>query len=321
MNEQNYYKTYSDYLKSIYKEKVYKLPINLPLTCPNRKDGTGGCTFCSEVGTGFEAMESHISITEQLNQTKEKIQKKYKAKKFIAYFQNYTNTFLPLEAFKHAIEEACAVPDIVEISISTRPDCIHDDYLEFLNEVMKKTGIHINIELGLQTVNYHTLKKIHRGHGLAEYVDAVLRIARYPMTICTHMILNLPYDTKEDALESARFLSALPIHIIKFHSLYIPKNTVLYKEYKDGKITLCTKDEYLDRLTECIALLRDDIAIERLFSRVPEEYAEFSNWNTSWWKLKDEFLALMEEKQYTQGCKCHYLNGSALTEWRVHNAD
>ena len=321
MNEQNFYKTYSDYLKTTYGEKVYKLPINLPLTCPNRKNGKGGCTFCSEVGTGFEAMENQISITKQLSATREKIEKRYHAHKFIAYFQNYTNTFLPLDDFKAAVEEAAAFPDIVEISISTRPDCIHDDYLLYLDEVSKRTGVHITIELGLQTVNYHTLQKIHRGHGLAEYIDAVLRISKYPITICTHMILNLPYDKEEDAFESIRILSALPIHIVKFHSLYIPRNTVLYKEYKDGKITLCTKDEYLNRLTECVALLRPDIAIERLFSRVPEEYAEFSNWNTSWWKLKDEFLVLMEEKQYTQGCKCHYLNGAALTNWRIHNAN
>ncbi len=321
MNERDYYTLYSDYLKSSYGEKVYKLPINLPVTCPNRRNGNTGCSFCSDAGTGFEAMQNTISITEQLKATKEKIEKRYKAHKFIAYFQNYTNTFFPLEQFKKAMEEASAFPDIVEISISTRPDCIHEDYLQYLDQLSKRTGIHVNIELGLQTVNYHTLNRINRGHGLAEYVDAVLRIAKYDMTICTHMILNLPYDTMEDAKESARFLSALPIHIVKFHSLYIPTNTVLYDEYKNGKITLCTKDEYLNRLAECVALLRKDIAIERLFSRVPEEYAVFSNWGMSWWKLKDEFLALMEEKQYTQGCQCHYLNGSALQKWRIHHAD
>ena len=321
MQEQNYYRTYSNYLKEQYGEKVYKLPINMPVTCPNRKDGTGGCSFCSEVGTGFEAHSNQTSITEQLTHTKEKIEKKYKAHKFIAYFQNYTNTFLPLETFKQAMEEAAAFPDLVEISISTRPDCIHDDYLKYLHELHIRTGIQITIELGLQTINYHTLRKINRGHGLAEYVDAVFRISRYPIHICTHMILNLPYDTMEDALESVRFLSALPIHIVKFHSLYIPKNTLLYEEYKNGKITLCSKEEYLHRLTECIAFLRSDIAIERLFSRVPEEYSEFSNWGTSWWKLKDEFLALMDEKQYIQGCQCTYLNGAALHKWRIHNGD
>lgn len=321
MNEKDYYTLYSDYLKTRYGEKVYKLPINLPLTCPNRKNGNTGCSFCSEVGTGFEAMDHQISITEQLQTTRDKIEKRYHAHKFIAYFQNYTNTFLPLDDFKRAIEEATQFPDIVEISISTRPDCIHDDYLYYLHTIRQQTGIHITIELGLQTVNYHTLQKINRGHGLAEYIDAVLRIANYDMTICTHMILNLPYDTIEDAKEAARLLSALPIHIVKFHSLYIPKHTKMYDEYESGRITLCSKEEYLHRLSECVALLRKDIAIERLFSRVPEEYAVFSNWGTSWWKLKDDFLTLMNEQNYTQGCKCNYLNGSALKNWRIHHGD
>lgn len=320
MLENNFYTLYSEHLKNLYGEKVYKLPVQIPVTCPNRMDNQHGCTFCSEVGTGFEALEHTLSITEQLNLTRMKIEKKYNAHKFIAYFQNFTNTFCPLSVFKKAITEATQFPDIVEVSISTRPDCIHDDYLEFLNEISIQSGIQITIELGLQTINYHTLKKINRGHGLAEYIDAVLRIAKYPnFFIGTHIILNFPYNTIDDEIETVRLLSALPIHIVKFHSLYIPNHTKLYEEYKNGDITLCSKEEYLERLTECIALLRKDIVVERLFSRVPKEYAAFSNWSTSWWKLKDEFLALMEQKGYTQGCHCHYLNGSSLIRWRVHH--
>ena len=125
------YRKYSDYLKEKYGEKVYKLPINLPITCPNRIQNTG-CTFCAEVGTGFEAMKNSVSVTEQLIHTKELITRKYKAKKFIAYFQNFTNTFMPLDQFEKYIQEAAMVDDIVEISISTRPDCIQDDYLAYL---------------------------------------------------------------------------------------------------------------------------------------------------------------------------------------------
>ena len=180
------YRKYSDYLKEKYGEKVYKLPINLPITCPNRIQNTG-CTFCAEVGTGFEAMSNTVSVKDQLLKTKELIARKYKAKKYIAYFQNYTNTFMPLEQFKEYINEAAKVEDIIEISISTRPDCIHDDYLQFLKNVEESTNIAINIELGLQTVNYHTLDFINRGHSLAEFVDAVLRIKRYGFTICTHI--------------------------------------------------------------------------------------------------------------------------------------
>jgi hypothetical protein len=310
-----YYRAYSDYLKEKYGQKVYKLPVNLPVGCPNRMDGNSGCTFCADVGTGFEAMASKCPVTTQLEETKLKIEKRYKAKKFIAYFQNYTNTFLSLERFQAYIMEAVKVKDIVEISISTRPDCIKKEYLDFLRKVREETGIQIHFELGLQTVNYHTLKAINRGHGLGEFIQAVLLLKDYGFTICTHMILNLPGDTLEDAIEGAKILSSLTIDIVKLHSLYLPKNSKLYTEYRNGTITLCSKEEYLERLTEFLAYLSPNIVVERLFSRVPEEYSGFSNWNTSWWKLKDEFEALMEQKAYTQGCKFHYLNGAALDRW------
>lgn len=305
------YKKYSDYLKDKYGEKVYKLPINLPITCPNRI-GSSGCSFCAEVGTGFEAMSSTCSVTEQLQKTKELITRKYKAKKFIAYFQNYTNTFLPLEQFKAYILEAINVDDIVEISISTRPDCIRDDYMEFLYEIHQEYHVDINIELGLQTVNYHTLDQINRGHGLAEYLDAVLRIKKYPFTICTHIILNLPGDNMRDVIETAKILSTLKIDIVKLHSLYIAKNTKFAEDYKNGKFDICSKEEYIDRIATFIEYISPDIVIERLFSRVPEEDSDFSNWNTSWWKLQDALVDKLTSENIYQGKKFNYLNGRAL---------
>ena len=311
MIENKMYNKYSDYLKEKYGEKVYKLPINLPISCPNRIHGKG-CSFCSEVGTGFEAMENTISVTQQLEQTKELIVRKYKAKKFIAYFQNYTNTYMPLNQFREYVYEAANVPDIVEISISTRPDCIKDSYLQVLKDVQNEFHIAINIELGLQTVNYHTLDFIDRGHSLAEYIDAVLQIKPYGFTICTHIILNLPKDTTRDAIETAKILSALKIDIVKIHSLYIAKNTKLCKQYEDATIELCSKEEYLNRLVSFLEHLSPHMIVERLFSRVPEEDAVFSNWGTSWWKLQDEFVEIMNKHESFQGKKFDYLNGRAL---------
>ena len=289
----------------------YKLPINLPITCPNRISGAG-CSFCAEIGTGFEAMACSVSVKEQMQKTKYLIETKYKAKKYIAYFQNYTNTFMPLSVFKHYILEAANEPDIVEISISTRPDCIRADYLDVLMDVYRTYHISINIELGLQTANYHTLDCIDRGHGLAEFIDAVLQIQKYPFSICTHIILNLPWDNMRDAIENAKIISALHIDIVKLHSLYIAKNTKLSKQYKDGTITVCTKEEYIDRVIAFLNHLSPDIIVERLFSRVPEEDAYFSNWNTSWWKLQDELLDKMQEEDAYQGKDFDYLDGRAL---------
>lgn len=313
MKENILYNKYSDYLKEKYGEKVYKLPINLPITCPNRIGGTG-CSFCSEIGTGFEALDSSISVKEQMQKTKALIETKYKAKKFIAYFQNFTNTFMPILQFKNYMMEAASQPDIVEISISTRPDCIREDYLDALMDIYQNNHIHINIELGLQTVNYHTLDFIDRGHGLAEFIDAVLQIKKYPFSVCTHIILNLPGDNIRDSIENAKILSALHIDIVKLHSLYIAKNTKLSKQYKDGTIEICSKEEYIDRVIAFLGYLSPEIIVERLFSRVPEEDADFSNWNTSWWKLQDELIHKMQAQNTFQGKHFDYLNGRALNK-------
>ncbi len=306
------YYAYSDYLKKKYHEKVYKLPISLPVTCPNRKDGGRGCAFCAGQGTGFEAANIGASVTEQLKAARKQIEAKYHAHKFIAYFQNYTNTYLPPADFKAYISEAAGEEDIVEIAVSTRPDCIRDDYLEILKDVSEGFSVRITVELGLQTANYHTLARMGRGHGLAEFIDAIMRIQRFGFEICVHVILNLPGDTLTDSIETAKLLSALNIPVVKIHSLYIPKNSLLCDWYKDGKIAVCSKEEYLDRLVHFIEYLSPDTAIERLFSRIPEKDSAFSNWGVSWWRLRDEFERKMTERESFQGKQFHYLNGSAL---------
>lgn len=310
MNHSFYYK-YSDYLKTKYGCKVYKLPVNLPITCPNRETGSG-CMFCADVGTGFESLDPSICVAQQLLKNQEYIRKRYHADRFIAYFQNYTNTYIPLKQFKNYIEQVLDVPDIVEISISTRPDCIHSDYLEYLAQFSLKNNIHINIELGLQTVNYHTLEIINRGHSLAEYIDSVLRIQKYDMSICTHLILNLPWDTENDVIEAAKFVSVLPTDIVKLHSLYIAKNSAMAKAYMNNEFTICSYEAYLHRVKMFLEHLRPDIAVERLFSRIPEEDALFSNWGISWWKLNDLLQQMMIDTNSTQGCKFNYTNGNKI---------
>lgn len=309
--ENKIYYTHSEYLRHKYGEKVYKLPINLPITCPNHLYASG-CTFCAEIGTGFEALENSKSVTMQLMENKKHISKKYKAKKYIAYFQNYTNTFMSLDKFKNYIEEAAQFEQVVEISISTRPDCLTKDYLDLLQSVKVRYQVEISIELGLQSVNYKTLDAIQRGHSLGEFLDSVLMIQSYAFHVCVHIILNLPTDTLRDSLETAKVLSALPIQGVKIHSLYIPRNTVLCHEYINGKITICSKEEYIKRLIVFIEHLRPDIVVERLFGRIPDKDAVFSNWGHSWWKLRDEFMQRMLENKSYQGISFDYLKGAAL---------
>ena len=175
MLEEDFYRTYSKYLKDIYGEKVYKLPVKLNLSCPNR-DGniaTGGCIFCGEEGGSFENCHISMSVREQVLKNKAYISKKYNAKKFIVYFQNFTNTYLGIDDFKKMIEDSIVDDDIIGISLSTRPDCILEEQLLFLKNFQKNRNLEIDFELGLQTVNYRTLIKLNRGHTLAEFINAV----------------------------------------------------------------------------------------------------------------------------------------------------
>ena len=318
MNENDYYRVYSKYLKDKYGTKVYKLPVNIPTTCPNRDGcvGTGGCIFCGEEGAGFESLSNKMSVQEQLEKNKEYIKGRYKAKKFIAYFQNFTNTYMELNKFKQIIKQSI-IDDVVEISISTRPDCISDDYLDFLDEIKNNYNIEITIELGLQTVNYHTLKKVNRGHTLAEFIDSVIKIKQYNFQICTHLILNLPWDNMNDVIENAKVLSALKIDYVKLHSLYIVDGTYLGELYKNEEINLISKEEYVDRVVEFLAYLKDDIVIQRLIGRAPKENTLFVNWDTSWWKIKDDILDKMDKENLYQGKKCDYLNGKALKNFSL----
>ncbi|HZK33019.1 MAG TPA: TIGR01212 family radical SAM protein [Tissierellaceae bacterium] len=307
------YNIYSEYLKSRYGQKVYKLPVNLPLTCPNR-DGNlsvGGCTFCGEEGGSFENLENTISVKDQLKKNMDYIRHKYKANKFIAYFQNFSNTYIPIDKFKEYINDSI-IDDIVGISISTRPDCIADNYLQFLSDIHYNKGIDITIEIGLQTINYNTLKKINRGHGIAEFIDGVLRIKRFGLRSCVHLILNLPWDNKDDIIETSKVVSSLQIDEVKLHSLYLMDGTVMANQYKNGEFELCSKQEYIDRVILFLEYLNPDIVVQRIIGRAPKENCVFVNWQESWWKIRDEILSQMEENESYQGKKFDYLNGKAL---------
>lgn len=292
------YRTYSDFLKEKYGEKVYKLPIKLNLTCPNR-DGTcgyGGCIFCGEEGGSFE--NNIGSIADQIKQEKDLILKKYKAKKYIAYFQNFTNTYMDIDSFKKVIRQSL-VKDVIGVSISTRPDCLYESHLKFLSEINK--DYMVTLELGLQTVNYHTLKKINRGHGLAEFIDGVLRAKKYGLRLCAHIIIGLPWDDDLDICEGANILSALTIDEVKIHALYIIKNTIMGKLYENGQIKPISLDDYKRKVILFLRNLKSDIIVERIIGRAPEENSLFCNWNRSAWKIRDDIIREMKENNYSQG--------------------
>lgn len=311
------YNKYSTYLKEKYGDKVYKIPVNIPVTCPNR-DGTvtcGGCIYCGDVGAGYEMRSNEETIEEQLRNNIEKIGKKYKAKYYIPYLQNYSNTYMPINKFKNILEQL-VMPECVGISVSTRPDCINEKYLEALDEWSKKYNKDVCIELGLQTVNYHTLEIINRGHSLAEYLDAVMQIKQYKhFTICTHIIADLPWDTIEDVIETSKCMSALKIDYVKLHALYVVKNTKLADMYQEDEVNMVELEEYKKRVIAFLRYLSPDIIVQRIIGRAPEEHTLYANWNTSWWKIHDDIVDNMVSNNNVQGDLCNYLNGKAVKKF------
>ncbi|MGL4361947.1 MAG: TIGR01212 family radical SAM protein [Cellulosilyticaceae bacterium] len=314
------YNKYADYLKNKYGDKVYKIPINIPVTCPNRDGncGKGGCTFCSEDGAGYEMLDAQRTIQDQLQTNIDYIGKRYKAKYFIAYLQNYSNTYMPITQLHDTLEQI-KHEKLVGISISTRPDCISDDYLMIIKRWADVNKLDVCIELGLQTVNYHTLDKINRGHSLGEYLDASMRIKAAGFQLCTHLILNLPWDNTRDVIESAKVMSAIHSDYVKLHALYIVKNTPMGKLYLDGQLDMISLEEYKKRVILFLRNISPDIIIQRIIGRAPSEYTLFANWNTSWWKIHDDIVKEMEENNWMQGDLCNYLNGPALRKFNPNN--
>lgn len=305
------YNRYSQYLKNRYGEKVYKLPLNIPVSCPNRVGGKGGCTYCDDKGAGFENLSGTLLIREQLKANMEYIGGRYKANKFIAYFQNFTNTFLPLDEFESYMKQA-AEENIVEIAVSTRPDCIRKEYLDVLKAIEVEKAIEITVELGLQSTNYHSLEKINRGHSLAEYIEAMILIKQYGFKICTHLIVNLPWDNMTDVIEASKVVSVLKTDFIKLHALYIVEGTEMAMQYKNSEFTLCTAEEYKERVITFLRYLSPQVYVQRIIGRAPKDNTLFANWNESWWKIRDEIEAEMVEKGFVQGDLCSYMGGSAV---------
>lgn len=308
------YNNYSDYLKRIYGEKVYKIPVALPVTCPNR-DGTlsgAPCIFCGSIGADYETKAVGMEITRQLDRSMAHVGPKYKAEKFIAYFLNFTNTYAPPNEFRAWMEEAMQHPKVVGVDVSTRPDCIHRVYLDILKELSEKYKKTVTIELGLQSSNVHTLAVLKRGHSVAEFVGAASLIGSYGFSLCTHIIADLPWDDRLDVMEAAKLCSVLPVTEVKLHSLYVVKGTELASLYEKGEVKLLGMEEYLERVILFLSYLRKDIVIQRIVGRASGGNTLTVNGGSPWWEVKAWIDKTLEERNLTQGCRCDYLEGRAV---------
>lgn len=258
------YYSFNQYLKDTFGCKVYKISINAGFTCPNRdgKIDTRGCIFCSKGGSGDFAEDAELSITEQIESGKKRVEKKIKSGKYIAYFQAFTNTYAPIETLKSKFYEAMEHPDIVALSIATRPDCLPDEVTALLKELNCIKPVFV--ELGLQTIHTKTAEYIRRGYTLDVYDTALQKLKEAGINVVTHIILGLPNETKEDMLNSVDYVCKAGTDGIKLQLLHILKKTDLADEYFNGKVNTLTLDEYIDIIKDCVKIIPNNVVIHRL---------------------------------------------------------
>lgn len=258
------YLSFNKYLKDKFGQKVYKISLDGGFTCPNRdgKIDTRGCIFCSKGGSGDFAQNRNLSITEQIESGKKIVEKKIKSGKYIAYFQAFTNTYAPVEILKAKYSEAINHPDIVALSIATRPDCLGDDVIELLDEMNKIKPVFV--ELGLQTIHSDSAKYIRRGYSLEVYNEAVKKLKNIGVNIVVHIILGLPNESEEDMLESVKYVFQSQIDGIKLQLLHIIAGTDLAKDYEKGLFKTLEFDEYVELIAKCVAIIPKNIVIHRL---------------------------------------------------------
>lgn len=258
------YLSFNKYLKDKFGQKVYKISLDGGFTCPNRdgKIDTRGCIFCSKGGSGDFAQNRNLSITEQIENGKKIVEKKIKSGKYIAYFQAFTNTYAPVETLRAKYSEAIKHPDIVALSIATRPDCLGDDVIELLDEMNKIKPVFV--ELGLQTIHSDSAKYIRRGYSLEVYNEAVKKLKNIGVNIVVHIILGLPNESEEDMLESVKYVCQSQIDGIKLQLLHIIAGTDLAKDYEKGLFKTLEFDEYVELIAKCVAIIPKNIVIHRL---------------------------------------------------------
>lgn len=272
------YLDFGTWMRERFPYKVQKISIDAGFSCPNRdgKLSKGGCTFCNNESFNPSYCSPKESITEQIERGKEFFSKKYPDMKYLAYFQAYTNTYAPLAELQRMYEEALSVKDVVGIVIGTRPDCVEDALLDYLEQLNKRTFI--IVEYGIESANDETLRKIRRGHTFACSRDAIERTHARGILTCGHIILGLPGEDATESLRQAPLISSLPLDFLKIHQLQIVKGTALAMQYAQQPFHLYTVEEYINLIIKYISLLRKDLIFERFISQCPPEILIAPKW-------------------------------------------
>jgi len=253
----------NNYLRTKFGQRIQKIPLDAGFSCPNR-DGTistQGCIFCNPHGSGTNFAKQGLSLTEQYLWWMNKFKKKYKCNLFLAYLQSYSNTYGPLKKIQKVLTEIKKLPNLIGLCLGTRPDCLDKQKLELIQSF---NFPEVWLEIGLQSAHDKTLIKINRGHDSKCFAHTVQLVNAYGLKTCAHVIAGLPGETKQDFIYTIKFLNDLPIYGIKFHNIYVCKDTMLAKYWQQGKFNPLSLEEYLEWISEAIQILRPDIVIHRL---------------------------------------------------------
>ncbi len=283
-------------LRERFGEKVYKVTLNGGMSCPNRDGtlGTRGCIFCSEGGSGDFAADASLSVTEQIESQIALLSGKRPIQKYIAYFQAYTNTYAPVEYLRKIFKEAMSHPRIVALSVGTRPDCLGEEVLDLLEELNRIKPVWI--ELGLQTIHEKTAQYIRRGYRLSCFDQAVENLRKRNIEVIVHTILGLPGESREEILETMRYLNKKDIQGIKLQLLHVLKGTDLAYDYLAGRFQVYEREEYLDLLIECLENLDPEIVIHRITGDGPKDLLIAPLWASR----KREVLNLLHHQMKEQ---------------------
>ncbi|MGD9899189.1 MAG: TIGR01212 family radical SAM protein [Calditrichaceae bacterium] len=296
------YNSFSEYQRKIYGERVQKVTVDAGFTCPNR-DGLiakGGCIYCNNESFNPGYNDSVNSISHQINEGVEFLKRRYnKVKKFIVYFQPYSNTYAPLETLKQYYEEALSHPEVIGLTIGTRPDCVDEEKILYLEELSKSHDI--TVEYGLESISDETLNRINRGHDFQSYLDAVSMTKGRGIKICTHLIIGFPWENKTHWLKTAEVLSTISFDFLKIHQLHIVKGTAMEIMHKKKPFSLLGPQEYMDVLVGFLERLDPEIVIQRLFGEAPVRTLVAPHWGLRNSDLLQMFDRTLEERDAWQG--------------------
>ena len=295
-----YYYSLNEYLLKTFGEKVYKISLDGGMTCPNR-DGTlgnRGCIFCSRGGSGEFAAQRSLPVSEQIEQAKRRISKKSDCKKYIAYFQPFTNTYAPIDYLRKIFEEAIAPKEIAALSIATRPDCLGDKVLKLLDELNMRKPVWV--ELGLQTIHEKSADYIRRGYDLQVYDESVKKLHEIGINVITHIILGLPNESRSEILESVRYAGERSDGI-KLQLLHVLKGTDLLGDYEKGSFQTLSLEEYVDLLCECIEDLPSNVVIHRLTGDGDKKLLVAPLWSADKKRVLNTIQKALHDRNVTQG--------------------